>query len=257
MVDVGDVSSEWDHNAERWSASISQGIDRINEQFGVPFFMDAIGDVQDLEVLDAGCGEGRSSRHLAARGARVTGVDVSSEMIAEAVSKESQAPLGTVYHITSCADLKPFSACSFDLVTSFMALMDTPQLSHVLQEFYKVVRPGGKVAVMVRHPCFFTPGFSVYSNRTGVRSGLRVSHYFAEKPYKERWKFQGQEQDAFMVTRFPYTLSDYVNTMLAVGFSIASLSEPRPSGEVCARLPNLAFWRLHAALYLFILGVKT
>ncbi len=260
MVDAGDVSAEWDRNAENWSESIAQGFDHINDLFGVPFFLDALGDIQNLDILDAGCGEGRSSRQLSARGARVTGVDVSAKMIAEAVSKESQEPSGIIYHTVSCTDLRNFSAGSFDLVTSYMAFMDMPQLNLVLRECYRVVRSGGRIAFLVRHPCFFTPGFSIYPGKIGEGGGLRVTHYFFEKPYQERWGFRGMaddsSDDSFVVTRFPYTLSDYVSMMTDAGFGITTLLEPRPSKEICSRLPKLSFWQRHAALYLFIAGIK-
>ena len=126
MSDSSSVASEWNNNAVDWSSCIKGGLDVINEQFGIPYFLDKLGITNGLEVLDAGCGEGRSSRHLASRGARVAGVDVSPEMIAQAHAKESDAHQEITYHLGSCTDLNFFEDGKFDLVTSFMALMDTP-----------------------------------------------------------------------------------------------------------------------------------
>ncbi len=52
----------------------------------VPHLLDLLGDVSDRVVLDAGCGEGYLARILAARGARVTGIDLSPRLIALARS---------------------------------------------------------------------------------------------------------------------------------------------------------------------------
>ena len=258
MSDSRSVTEEWDRNAAAWSSCIADGLDVINERFGIPRFLDYLGPIEGIEILDAGCGEGRSSRHLAAGGARVTGVDVSPEMIAKAFSRESEKPGSEriTYRQASCTDLGCFPEERFDLVTSFMALMDTPDIAKVVGEFYRVTKPGGGIAIMVRHPCFFTPGFSVFKSPDGQRSGLAVSRYFTSEPYRERWKFPGQKSGAFVVTRFPYTLSDYLHSMLAHGFRIRSVSEPRPTDDACSRLPNLKFWQQHAALYLFISGTK-
>ncbi len=256
MSDFGSVAEEWNRNAAAWSSGIADGLDVINERFGIPHFLDHLGPLDGIEVLDAGCGEGRSSRHLAAAGARVTGVDASPEMIAKAFAKESENPGKIAYRQASCADLGCFPEERFDLVTSFMALMDTANVARVMGEFYRVTKPGGGIAIMVRHPCFFTPGFSVFKSPDGQRSGLTVSRYFTSAPYRERWKFPGQKSGAFVVTRFPYTLSDYLQSMLDHGFRIRSVSEPRPTDDVCNRLPNLKFWQQHAALYLLISGVK-
>ena len=52
------------------------------------------GDVRGLDVLDAGCGEGRFCRMLAARGARTIGIDPTGELIAEARRRQP----GGVFH---------------------------------------------------------------------------------------------------------------------------------------------------------------
>jgi SAM-dependent methyltransferase len=255
MTDYGFVQHQWDQNARAWASSLRAGHDLINENFGVPVFLESLGEIDGLEVLDAGCGEGRSSRQLAVRGARVTGIDISREMIAHALSQEAENPLGISYQVASCADRGQFHDRQFDLVSSFMAMMDMNDLDKALGEFHRIIRPGGRLAIMIRHPCHFTPGFSILKNRLDERSALTVSGYFGRLPYMERWQFPAQTEGAFDVPRFPYTLSDYVNGLLVNGFELASLSEPKPTDEMCSRLPLLKFWQLHAALYLEIIGI--
>ena len=255
MTDSDFVQYQWDQNARAWAASLKAGHDLINENFGIPVFLDSLGDIEGLEALDAGCGEGRSSRRLAVRGARVTGVDISKEMIAQALSQEAESPHGISYQVASCTNLSRFQSRHFDLVSSFMAIMDMPDLDEALGEFHRIIRPGGRLAIMVRHPCHLTQGFSILKNRLGERSGLTVSGYFGSQPYSERWRFPAQTEGAFEVTRFPYTLSDYVNGLLVNGFELAFLSEPKPADEMCSRLPLLEFWQLHASLYLEIIGI--
>jgi len=250
------VAAEWDKNAPDWAANLRAGNDRINDSFGIPCFLDELGEIKGLDVLDAGCGEGRSSRHLARKGAKVTGVDISAAMIAQAKSRETEEPYGIDFKLASCADLKMFPDARFDLVTSFMALMDTPQLVAVLGEFHRVVKPGGKIAIAIRHPCHFTPGFSIIRTPGGEPGALSVAAYHGAKPYGEHWRFPGQKTGGFNVTRFPYRLADYAEAIIQAGFSLSALREPRPTEDMCKHLPSLNFWRLHGALYLFLFGSK-
>jgi 2-polyprenyl-3-methyl-5-hydroxy-6-metoxy-1,4-benzoquinol methylase len=52
------------------------------------------GRVRGLQVLDVACGHGRVSRVLASRGAAVTGVDISTELLDRAREQERRDPLG-------------------------------------------------------------------------------------------------------------------------------------------------------------------
>jgi len=56
-------------------------------------FLQVVGDVFGLTVLDAGCGEGYLSRILSSRGATVTGIDISPRLVEMARAKD---PTGTI-----------------------------------------------------------------------------------------------------------------------------------------------------------------
>src|SRR5689334_7313819 len=63
-----------------------------------PVVRAAVGDVGGLEVLDLGCGTGRHALWLAAAGARVTAVDFSEGMLAEAIEKPGAEQVRWVAH---------------------------------------------------------------------------------------------------------------------------------------------------------------
>jgi len=85
-------------------------------------FLQIVGDVSGLTVLDAGCGEGYLSRILAQRGANVTGIDISSRLIEMARAKESEGAI--TYQVADLSQPLPAYEGRFDLVASFFVLND-------------------------------------------------------------------------------------------------------------------------------------
>jgi SAM-dependent methyltransferase len=253
-----DVARYWNRNADAWTREVRQGHDIARERLNNPAFLAFIGDVSGKAVLDAGCGEGYNTRILAARGARMTGVDISKRMLEHAREEERRAPLGIRYECTSYTNLAVFDDAAFDAVVSFMALMDGPAFDRAMEEIFRVLRPGGLLAFSITHPCFITKGTRWIRDERGVKTDLVVNRYFDPGDWVEHWRFTDAPREApeFHTPRFDRTLSYYVNAMLDTGFVLTRLEEPRPSEEYCQEHPGQRGWRDHAALYLYIRATK-
>jgi ubiquinone/menaquinone biosynthesis C-methylase UbiE len=104
-------------------------------------------------ALDAACGTGRHSRHLADRGFDVIGVDANRTMLARA---EAKVPGGD-FRVGDLGAL-PVDDAAVDVVVCSLALTHVAELGPVLAEFARVVRPGGTVIVSDMHPHFITYG---------------------------------------------------------------------------------------------------
>ncbi len=254
-----EVARYWDANADQWTEQVRRGWDVFREHFNNPAFFDLVGDLRGKTVLDAGCGEGYNTRLLAKAGAQVTGVDLSPKMTDLARAEEEREPLGIRYDVASFSDLSRFDDGSFDVVVSTMALMDGPDLEGALREFRRVLKPSGDLFFSVTHPCFMTKGFDWVANDNGRQVRLLVSDYFDSEPWVERWRFApaSEETPLFAIPVFPRTLSDYVDGLLAAGFALREIREPRPSDEACREHPYFQPWRDHAALFLHVHAVKT
>ena len=108
---------------------------------------EALGDVRGKTVLDLACGEGFYSRQLRKAGAsKVTGVDISPEMIRRARQQESEAPLGCAYVCRDVADHEPDEAV--DLVVAMYLLHyagTAERLLRFCQVCHGALRPGGRL----------------------------------------------------------------------------------------------------------------
>lgn len=250
------IARHWDANADGWTEGLRRGRDLYRNLFLEPAFIEFLGGLQDQHVLDAGCGEGTSSRLMARRGATVTGVDLSPRMLESAMAEEARAPLGIRYVAGSYGELAGIPDGAFDLVASWMSLMDGADLAAAARTFFRVLKPGGALKFAVIHPCFAIPPSITVQQPGETHRRIAMAGYFDATPRIDCWTFAGSERQpdaaTFAVPRFPRTVAAYVNGPIDAGFRIRRLAEPRPSDAACERLPRLRFWRDHAALYLFV-----
>jgi len=94
-------------------------------------------------VLEVGFGGGALLRRLRRRGARVSGVDVSPEMVARA--RGFDVRLAT-------AERLPFPSATFDKAVSVNSLYFWPDPAAALAELARVLRPGGRLVLCFEPP---------------------------------------------------------------------------------------------------------
>lgn len=263
-LDEAAVAAAWNRNASLWTQEVRSGFDFYRELYTLPAFLDFMPDIAGRQVVDLGCGEGSNTRRFAQLGGRMSGIDLSPEMIGHARRKEAEDPLGIAYEIGSFNELSPFADGQFDGALSTMALMDGPDLPAALRAAFRVLKPGGFLCFSVLHPCFITPATRWLTDEEGAHVGLRVGRYFEKTPFVEYWRFGRRPHttelqpyaEPFEVPRFPRTLSDYVNALSEAGFRIVKFEEPRPNEDMARRHGWLNRWYQHAPLVLFVLAVK-
>ena len=185
-----------------------------NAYYDRPNTLALLPDVVGKRVLDAACGPGKYAEILLARGADVTGFDLSLEMVRLARRRNEGA--GSFY----VQDLaQPFDRCtdaSFDLVLCALALHYIPDWSPAIREFCRVLVPGGTLVISVEHP-FFEYGY------------FHSEDYFAVEPVQATWKGFGEPH---VVDSYRRSLQDCLQPLLGNGFYLDKLVEPRPSPEM-------------------------
>ena len=108
--------------------------------------VDQIGDIRDLRVLDAGCGEGKNSIHLGAGGAQVTAYDVSSIAIEHATLAAQKAGLETIRFFVGDVREQEHLPGSFDIVIAyglFHCLKDADEVRALCRSLQNVTAKGG------------------------------------------------------------------------------------------------------------------
>ena len=109
-------------------------------------------NVQDgWTMLDVGCGGGFTIRRLLKRSkdAQVYGIDISEESVTKARQVNAEVLDKQVYVTQGSAEQLPYNDEMFDLVTAVETVYFWPNLPDCLQEVRRVLKSGGKFAIMV------------------------------------------------------------------------------------------------------------
>lgn len=185
---------------DRWARSIELDSLLVREAFEActavenRFAFESLSPVKDKKLLDLGCGAGETSVYFALRGAKVTAVDISPEMID--VAQRLAARHGArVEALTSVAEKLPFPDGHFDLVFG-NGVLHHVDLAPTLREIKRVLKPGGRAAFI--EPLKHNPVIAVYrrlasDNRTptefplGFGDFARIREVFPELTHREFW----------------------------------------------------------------------
>lgn len=133
--------------ASTWNAGGAR-YDRISRQIAdaIEHSVDRLNPRQGESILDIATGTGWTARQLRSRGADVTGIDFSPEMIEAARRLDSTQSID--FRVAD-AEALPFGDRSFDAVVSTFGVMFCSDPAQAAAELARVCRPGGRLALAV------------------------------------------------------------------------------------------------------------
>jgi SAM-dependent methyltransferase len=112
--------------------------------YALEYVYHLIGDVRGQVVLDYGCGSGRDTALLAARGAHVVALDLSPDLLDLAQQRIAvDAPSGTVQFLCGSAHAVPLPDESVDVIFGH-AVLHHLDLAQSAAEVFRLLRPGGR-----------------------------------------------------------------------------------------------------------------
>jgi 2-polyprenyl-6-hydroxyphenyl methylase/3-demethylubiquinone-9 3-methyltransferase len=118
--------------------------DRVAERFGRDPLRPR--PLEDLDLLDLGCGGGLVAEPMARLGARVVAIDAAQENIAIAARHASEMGLAIDYRCTSAEELAATKA-RFDIVLALEIVEHVADLTAFLDASAALVKPGGLMVV--------------------------------------------------------------------------------------------------------------
>ena len=138
-----------------------------------PIVRQIIADLPGGVALDVACGTGRYAEVLAEAGYLVTGVDTSPDMLDIARHKVPQAS----FQLADARKL-PVQDRSVDLLTCALALTHLPELTAVITEFARVLRPGGRLVTSDIHwQSLYFGGIALAAGEDGAEARMPASRF--------------------------------------------------------------------------------
>ena len=107
------------------------------------FIQQNLGTLENLSILDVGCGGGILSEALANQKANVTGIDANESLIQ--VAKLHAVETSTLIHYETCTAENFVAPALFDVITCMELLEHVPDPEALIKTLSQLLKPGGKI----------------------------------------------------------------------------------------------------------------
>ncbi len=224
----GDVSRElWEQHASWWIDGFTEGADPEYEDQIIPL---VVSELQGAgRVLDVGTGDGQIARALASNGAKVVGVDPTTNQISVAQSRGG----GPVYLQCGASPL-PFADASFDAVLACLVFEHIDDVDAAIAEVARVLRAGGTFNFLLNHPLLQTPDSGWIDDHMvdPPEQYWRIGRYLVEAETIE------QVELGVHIRFLHRPLSRYLNALAEHGLFLEHMDEPAPPERFLAQAPE-------------------
>jgi SAM-dependent methyltransferase len=211
------IESEWEPESENWLRwARTSGFDAY--WYYRDAFFDAIMPPAGRRTLEVGCGEGRVTRDLIARGHAVVATDPARSLVGHARDAERAGQ-----YLVAAGENLPFPDACFDAVVAYNVLQVVVDMPATVREVARVLRLGGHLCACIAHP---VTDLGRFTDDAQPRFVLRDG-YFETRRVDDKVERDGKP----MTFRgWTHSLEDYAIALEDAGLIIESVREPRPSG---------------------------
>ncbi len=213
-----------------------------NEMLEMPATLELLGNVKGKKILDFGCGTGIYAKLLTKMGAKVSGFDISGEMLAIAKRENPELDFkqGSGYNI-------PFKE-KFDIVLASLVVHYLEDWNQMFKQVSKVLKKGGYFV--------FSSGNPVGESRKKIKYKGRkfrvFGDYFNERKMPATWRHvKGRNLRMFF---FHKTYESVIKSIIRNKFEIADYKDAYPINKAkklfpeeykaCSETPFFSVWKV-------------
>ncbi len=168
----------YDDIAAEYDALKSSGVSIAHKYLLIPNLLRVLPDVNGKRVIDLGCGTGIISSLLVKKGAEVTGIDISKNMIKIAKTRVKGARF-----LVGDIENMDLPSGYFDIGVCVLTMDYISDMKRVLREINRVLKKSGTLILIVRNP-FVSSTKPIDSRHKHVR---KFYYYFKEYKIRYAW----------------------------------------------------------------------
>lgn len=165
-------------------------------------------------ALDVGCGEGRFCRMLRAEGIVPVGVEPTRTLRETAIARD---PSGA--YVAAKAERLPFVDGAFDLVVSYLTLIDIDGFEAAIAEMARVLKPGG--SLLIANLNSFNTAGGWHKRDDGAREFV-LDDYMVARAEWVSWR-------GITIRNWHRPFSAYMKPLLGAGLRLVHFDEPLPT----------------------------
>ncbi len=216
------MTDGWETSAGAWIADMGERGDFSREFVLDAPMLERVRAASPATVLDLGSGEGRFCRMLASVGCDSVGIEPTDALRRHAAARH---PGGA--YVPGRAEALPFPDQSFDMVVSYMTLIDIPDLRAAYDEIRRVLKPGGRflAANLSSYATALPKGWDRpwLADDAGERYAMACDDYLEERSFWIGWR-------GIRVRNHHRPFQAYMQPLIAAGMQLVHFEEPAPTG---------------------------
>lgn len=217
------AETAWEPQAGWYDQRQGERGDDFHSQLVLPAVLRQLQARPGQRVLDVCCGQGVLGRHLAEAGMEVVGIDASPSLIEAARARAGHRERYVVGDARTLDAVLPGQR--FDHAAVVLAIQDLDPIEPVFAGLRALVKPGGRIVMVLTHPCFRIPKRTAwgFDEEVGVQY-RRLEGYMTplSLPIKTH---PGQVNDSSSTTSFHRPLHHLLTAMGTAGLAVIGCEE--------------------------------
>jgi ubiquinone/menaquinone biosynthesis C-methylase UbiE len=210
----------WDPIAAWYDGWMGEAGSDHHRKLAIPTVLDLLLPSPGEQILDIGAGQGVLAPYITERRAAYTGIDISPKLLS--IARRRHGKKGRFLHGDAryLPAMRELAAGAFDGIVFLLSIQDMNPLDDVLQSAAWALRSGGRLVILMTHPCFRIPRQSGWEyDRERHLQFRRIDRYLTPLPVPMKSHDQGA------TISFHRPLSEYVNGLVSCGLLIDHLRE--------------------------------